>query len=154
MTHLFFSWPWVFLPAYIYIYKKKRFKTIFHELLHPAWKGHVIVSSIFFGPKPSKNQNSVFWSSFILGTLKRYLWFYRKENKVLHGATVLGHFSTTQEFNLKKLDQFFKVTIHFRLGHWKSTYRWGIVAEPFWITLNHHFMFSFLHVNSVFWGLK
>jgi len=75
--------------------------------------------------------------------------YYRKENKVLHSVTVLGHFSTAQEFNLKKLDQFFKVTIHFPLGHWKSTYSWGIIADR--TILNNaellFLMFSFLYVN-------
>ena len=112
--------------------KKNVYKGFFHEtLIH--FKGAMLWwVPHFFGQSWEKIRTKYSQSSFIiLGTLKRYQWFYRKENKVLHSVTVLGHFSTTHEFNLKKLDKFFKVTIHFHLGLWKSTYSWGIIAEPF-----------------------
>ena len=83
----------------------------FSNWLVGQWSGRPVLTN---GKRPKYSQSPFA----ILETPKTYLWFYRKENKVLHSVPIIGHFWKTQEFKLKKLDQFFKVTIHFHLGHW------------------------------------
>ena len=44
-------------------------------------------------------------------------WFYQKGKQSNH--IIVGHFSTTQDFNLKKLDKFLQISIRFHPGHQK-----------------------------------
>ena len=59
-------------------------------------------------------------------------WFYQKGKQ--RNNIIVGHFSTTQDFILKKLDKFLQISIRFHPGHQKLKtypYSWGMQSNLF-----------------------